>query len=130
MHYKLATIQWAVSSSATTSTSITPTIPKIISSHGRRVGDEGNNTPFFFIPVFLVVACNTRIASRSLRTQVVACGVVLRARLFDREYHVVRDLGRSGLHGSDGNRAALRSSPAREQQFRVIHFFWDRIRYL
>ena len=35
MHYKLATIQSAVSSSATISISITPTIPKIISSHGR-----------------------------------------------------------------------------------------------
>src|SRR4030088_3056053 len=30
-----ATIQWAVSSFATISTFITPTIPKIISSHGR-----------------------------------------------------------------------------------------------
>src|SRR5436305_5926250 len=35
MHYKLGHIRWAASSFATISTSITPTIPKIISSHGR-----------------------------------------------------------------------------------------------
>jgi len=38
------------------STSITPTISKITSSIDV-LGDEGNNTPFFFIPVFLVGAC-------------------------------------------------------------------------
>ena len=45
------------------------------------LGDEGNNTPFFFIPVFLVGV--PRIASRSLRGSASrVCGVVLRARLF------------------------------------------------
>ena len=48
------------------------------------LGDEGNNTPFFFIPVFLVGAWYIpRVASRSLRGSASrVCGVVLRAHLF------------------------------------------------
>ena len=48
------------------------------------LGDKGNNTPFFFIPVFLVGACYIPlIASRSLRgSGSRMCGIVLCARLF------------------------------------------------
>src|SRR6202521_2741065 len=38
------------------------------------LGDEGNNTPFFFIPVFLVVACTYLLLQFDLFVvQVVAC---------------------------------------------------------
>ena len=40
------------------------------------LGDEGNNTPFFFVPVFLVGGCNFCGAGNRMRD------VVLRTRLF------------------------------------------------
>src|SRR6516225_10228974 len=47
------------------------------------LGDEGNNTLFFFIPVFLVGACTYLVLPVDLFVaQLVTCGVVLRARLF------------------------------------------------
>ena len=68
-------------------------------------GDEGNNTPFFFIPVFLVGACTYLVLPIDLFVvQVVACAASFYAHVFfDKEYHV-EDRGFSGLRGSDANR--------------------------
>src|SRR6266849_2905309 len=75
-------------------------------------GDEGNNTPFFFIPVVQVVAC-----AASFYVHV----------FFDKEYHV------------EGSRLQRFAWFRRKQElhfvhhrhancnFAVIHFFWDRI---
>jgi len=79
------------------------------------LGDEGNNTPFFFIPVFLVGAC-TYLALRGSASRV--RGVVLRACLFR------QGIPRRGIAASaicmvqTETGTAFRSSPAREQQFR------------
>src|SRR6266487_5957010 len=48
------------------------------------LGEEGNNTPFFFVPVFLVGGCAYFLLPLNLfMVMVIAkCSVVLRARLF------------------------------------------------
>ena len=54
------------------------------------LGDEGNNTPFFFIPVFLVGACTYLVLPVDLFVaQLVACAASFYAHVyFDKEYHV------------------------------------------
>ena len=54
------------------------------------LGDEGNNTPFFFIPVFLVGACTYLLLPLDLFVvEVVACAASFYAHVFfDKEYHV------------------------------------------
>jgi sterol desaturase/sphingolipid hydroxylase (fatty acid hydroxylase superfamily) len=93
------------------------------------LGDEGNNTPFFFIPVFLVGACAYLLLPFDLFVvQVVACAASFYAHVFfDKEYHV------------EGSRLQRFAWFRRKQQlhfvhhrhancnFAVIHFFWDRI---
>jgi len=93
------------------------------------LGDEGNNTPFFFIPVFLVGACTYLMLPLDLFVvQVVACAASFYAHVFfDKEYHV------------EGSRLLRFAWFRRKQElhfvhhrhantnFGVIHFFWDRI---
>ena len=93
------------------------------------LGDEGNNTPFFFVPVFLVGACTYFVLPVDLFVvQVVACAVSFYAHVFfDKEYHV------------EGSRLQRFAWFRRKQElhfvhhrhansnFAVIHFFWDRI---
>jgi sterol desaturase/sphingolipid hydroxylase (fatty acid hydroxylase superfamily) len=93
------------------------------------LGDEGNNTPFFFIPVFLVGACTYLLLPFDLFVvQVVACAAAFYAHVFfDKEYHV------------EGSRLQRFAWFRRKQElhfvhhrhancnFAVIHFFWDRI---
>src|SRR5947207_11273136 len=54
------------------------------------LGDEGSNTPFFFIPVFLVGACTYLVLPVDLFVaQLVACAAAFYAHVyFDKEYHV------------------------------------------
>ena len=93
------------------------------------LGDEGNNTPFFFIPVFLVGACTYLLLPFDLFVvQVVACAASFYAHVFfDKEYHI------------EGSRLQRFAWFRRKQElhfvhhrhancnFAVIHFFWDRI---
>jgi sterol desaturase/sphingolipid hydroxylase (fatty acid hydroxylase superfamily) len=93
------------------------------------LGDEGNNTPFFFIPVFLVGACTYLLLPLDLFVvEVVACAASFYAHVFfDKEYHV------------EGSRLQRFAWFRRKQElhfvhhrhansnFAVIHFFWDRI---
>src|ERR1700693_2468825 len=93
------------------------------------LGDEGNNTPFFFIPVFVVGACTYLLLPFDLFVvQVVACAASFYAHVFfDKEYHV------------EGSRLQRFAWFRRKQElhfvhhrhancnFAVIHFFWDRI---
>src|SRR5262252_9322533 len=54
------------------------------------LGDEGNNTPFFLIPVFLIVACTYLVLPVDLFVaQLVACAASFYAHVFfDKEYHI------------------------------------------
>jgi len=130
MHWKLGHRPMGASSSATTLISITPYYSKDHPSHGPYLGDEGNNTPFFFILCFFVGACTYLLLPFDLFVlQVVACAAsVLRARLFSTR--------NTTLEGSRLQRFAWFR---RKQElhfvhhrhancnFAVIHFFWDRI---
>ncbi|HKO06501.1 MAG TPA: sterol desaturase family protein [Alphaproteobacteria bacterium] len=92
-------------------------------------GDEGNNTPFFFIPVFLVGACTYFILPTDLFVvQVIACAGSFYAHVFfDKEYHVEGSWfqrfawfrRKQELHFVHHQHAA--------SNFAVIDFFWDRI---
>jgi sterol desaturase/sphingolipid hydroxylase (fatty acid hydroxylase superfamily) len=93
------------------------------------LGDEGNNTPFFFIPVFLVGACTYLILPLDLFLAVaVACAASFYAHVFfDKEYHV------------EGSRLQRFAWFRHKQElhfvhhrhvgcnFAVIDFFWDRL---
>src|SRR3974390_2280956 len=93
------------------------------------LGDEGNNTPFFFVPVFLVGACTYLLLPVDLFVvQAVACAASFYAHVFfDKEYHV---------EGSQLQRFAWFRRKQElhfvyhryaNSNFAVIHFFWDRI---
>jgi hypothetical protein len=93
------------------------------------LGDEGNNTPFFFIPVFLIGACTYLLLPVDLFVaQLVACAASFYAHVFfEKEYHI------------EGSRLQRFAWFRRKQElhfvhhrhansnFAVIHFFWDRI---
>jgi hypothetical protein len=93
------------------------------------LGDEGNNTPFFFIPVFLVGSCTYLLLPFDLFVvQAVACAASFYAHVFfDKEYHI------------EGSRLQRFAWFRRKQElhfvhhrhancnFAVIHFFLDRI---
>jgi hypothetical protein len=93
------------------------------------LGDEGNTTPYFLIPVFLVGGCAYFLLPPDLFVVMVfASAVSFYAHvLFDKEYHV------------EGSRL-LRFAWFRRLQelhfvhhrhansnFGVVHFFWDKI---
>jgi sterol desaturase/sphingolipid hydroxylase (fatty acid hydroxylase superfamily) len=93
------------------------------------LGDEGNNTPFFFIPVFLVGACMYLVLPLDLFVVVVlACAASFYVHVFfDKEYHV------------EGSRLQRFAWFRRKQQlhfahhrhancnFAVVDYFWDRL---
>lgn len=91
--------------------------------------EEGNNTPYFLIPVFLVVAATYFLLPPELFViEIVTCGASFYAHVFfDKEYHRERSpLQRFAWfrrkqelhfvhHRHTGN------------NFAVIDFFWDRL---
>jgi sterol desaturase/sphingolipid hydroxylase (fatty acid hydroxylase superfamily) len=93
------------------------------------LGEEGNITPYFFIPVFLVGGCTYFLLPLDLFVvMVVASAASFYAHVFfDKEYHV------------EGSRLQRFAWFRRKQElhfvhhrhansnFAVIHFFWDRI---
>jgi hypothetical protein len=83
------------------------------------LGEDGNNTPFFFIPVFLVGACTYPVLPLDLFVvQAVACAASFYAHVFfDKEYHVEGSTSAICVVQTK-TRAALRASPARELQLR------------
>ena len=93
------------------------------------LGEEGNNTPFFFIPVLLVGGVAYFLLPLELFVVlIIACAASFYAHVFfDKEYHV------------EGSRLRRFTWFRRKQElhfvhhrhansnFAVIHFFWDRI---
>ena len=93
------------------------------------LADEGNNTPFFFIPVLLVGACMYLVLPLNLFIVVVlACAASFYAHVFfDKEYHV------------EGSRLQRFAWFRRKQELHFIHHqhagcnfavidsFWDRL---
>jgi sterol desaturase/sphingolipid hydroxylase (fatty acid hydroxylase superfamily) len=93
------------------------------------LGDEGNNTPAFFIPVFLVGACTYLILPIDIfLVQMIACAASFYAHVFvDKQYHVDGSWlqrfawfrRRQELHFVHHRHA--------DSNFAVIDFFWDRM---
>ena len=93
------------------------------------LGDEGNITPYFFIPVFLVGGCAYFLLPLNLFVvTVIASAASFYAHvLFDKEYHVEGSClqrfawfrRRQELHFVHHRHA--------NSNFGVIHFFWDKI---
>jgi sterol desaturase/sphingolipid hydroxylase (fatty acid hydroxylase superfamily) len=93
------------------------------------LGKEGNNTPFFLVPVFLVGGCTYFLLPLDLFVVLaIACAISFYAHVFfDKEYHV------------EGSRLQRFAWFRRKQElhfvhhrhanknFAVIHFFWDRV---
>jgi hypothetical protein len=93
------------------------------------LGDEGNTTPYFFIPVFLVGACAYFLLPLNyFVVTIIASAASFYAHVFfDKEYHL------------EGSRLQRFAWFRRHQElhfvhhrhansnFGVIHFFWDKI---
>ncbi len=91
--------------------------------------EEGNNTPFFLIPVFLAGACIYFVLPTDLFVvAAVACTASFYAHvLFDREYHVAGSrLQRFAWFRHKQELHFVHHRHA-DSNFAVIHFFWDRI---
>jgi sterol desaturase/sphingolipid hydroxylase (fatty acid hydroxylase superfamily) len=93
------------------------------------LGDEGNNTPFFFIPVFLVGACTYLVLPVDLFVvQVVACAASFYAHVFfDKEYHVEGSRLQRFAWFRRKRELHFVHHRHEDSNFAVIHFFWDRI---
>lgn len=91
--------------------------------------EEGNNTPFFLIPVLLVGACTYFILPFDFFVvQVIACAASFYAHVFfDKEYH--RDSSRLQRFAWFRRKQELHFVHHRhaDRNFAVIDFFWDRI---
>ncbi|MGB7172083.1 MAG: sterol desaturase family protein [Candidatus Acidiferrales bacterium] len=96
---------------------------------GTYLGDEGNTTPNFFIPVFLVGGCVYWVLPLHLFVvMAVACAASFYAHtFFDKEYHSEK----SRLHPFAWFRRKQELHFVHhrhaDSNFAVIHFFWDRI---
>jgi len=93
------------------------------------LGDEGNNTPYFFIPVFLVGACTYLVLPLDLfAVVVVACAASFYAHVFfDKEYHV--EGSRLRRFAWFRHKQELHFAHHRHPgcNFAVIDNFWDRL---
>src|SRR5262249_3617318 len=93
------------------------------------LGEEGNNTPFFFIPVFLVGGCAYFLLPLNLFVvMVTASAASFYAHVFfDKEYHV--EGSRLQRFAGFRRREEVHFVQHRHanSNFGVIHFFWDMI---
>ena len=93
------------------------------------LGDEGNNTPFFFVPVVLAGTCTYLVLPVDLFfVQVAACAASFYAHVFfDKEYHVAGSrLQRFAWFRRKQELHFVHHRHA-NSNFAVIHFFWDRL---
>ena len=93
------------------------------------LGDEGNTTPYFFIPILLVGGCAYFLLPLNLFVVMVVAGSAsfYAHVLFDNEYHSER----SRLHQFAWFRRKQElhfiHHRHADSNFAIIHFFWDRI---
>jgi hypothetical protein len=93
------------------------------------LGDEGNTTPYFFIPILLAGACAYLLLPLDLFiVATVTCAASFYAHvLFDNEYHSERSrLQRFAWFRRKQELHFVHHRHA-DSNFAVIHFFWDRI---
>ena len=93
------------------------------------IGKEGNNTPFFFLPVFVVgVFSYFALPFDFFVVQVVACAASFYAHVFfDKEYHIENShLGRFAWFRRKQELHFVHHRHA-DSNFAVLDFFWDRL---
>jgi sterol desaturase/sphingolipid hydroxylase (fatty acid hydroxylase superfamily) len=93
------------------------------------VGKEGNNTPFFLLPVFVVGVCSYfALPFDFFVVQVVACAASFYAHVFfDKEYHIENShLGRFAWFRRKQELHFVHHRHA-DSNFAVLDFFWDRL---
>jgi len=96
---------------------------------GAYLGDEGNTTPYFFIPVLLIGGCAYSLLPLDFFVvMAVACAASFYAHvLFDKEYHSAKSrLQRFAWFRRKQELHFVHHRHA-DSNFAVIHFFWDRI---
>jgi hypothetical protein len=96
---------------------------------GRYLGDEGNTTPYFFIPVLLVGGCAYFLLPLGFFAVMVAAGAAsfYAHVFFDKAYHSERSrLQRFAWFRHKQELHFVHHRHA-DSNFAVIHFFWDRI---
>ena len=100
-----------------------------MSSRELYLGDEGNTTPYFFIPVLLIGGCAYSLLPLDFFVvMAVACAASFYAHvLFDKEYHSAKS--RLQRFAWFRRKQELHFVHHRhvDSNFAVIHFFWDRI---
>jgi sterol desaturase/sphingolipid hydroxylase (fatty acid hydroxylase superfamily) len=96
---------------------------------GTYLGNEGNITPYFLIPIFLVGACAYLILPVDLFiVQVVACSASFYAHVFfDKEYHSERSRLQQFAWFRRKQELHFIHHRHANSNFAIIHFFWDRI---
>jgi sterol desaturase/sphingolipid hydroxylase (fatty acid hydroxylase superfamily) len=96
---------------------------------GRYLADEGNNTPFFFIPVFLVGACTYLVLPLDLFVaQIIACAASFYAHVFfDKEYHVDGSWLQRFAWFRHKQELHFVHHRHVNTNFAVIDFFWDKM---
>src|SRR5579863_5695547 len=95
----------------------------------RHLGAEGNLTPYFFIPVFLVGGCAYFLLPLNLFVVMVAAGSAsfYAHVLFDNEYHSEKSrLQRFAWFRRKQQLHFVHHRHA-DSNFAIIHFFWDKI---
>jgi hypothetical protein len=93
------------------------------------LGEEGNITSFFFIPVFLVGGITyLALPADFFVVQICACAASLYAHvLFDKEYHVEESWLQRFAWFRRKQELHFVHHPHANSNFAVIHFFWDRV---
>ena len=96
------------------------------------LGDEGNTTPYFFIPVFLAGGCAYFLLPLNLFVvMVIASAASFYAHVFfDKEYHVEGSRLRRFVWFRRRQELHFVHHRHANSNFGVIHFFWIRSRYL
>ena len=93
------------------------------------LGEEGNNTPFFFIPALLAGGCGYFLLPLNLFVVMIIAGAAsfYAHVFFDKEYHVEGSwLQRFAWFRHHQELHFVHHRHA-NTNFGVIHFFWDRI---
>jgi hypothetical protein len=93
------------------------------------LGGEGNTTPYFFIPVFLVGGCAYFLLPLNLFVvMVIASAASFYAHVFfDKEYHSERSRLQPFAWFRRNQELHFVHHRHTDSNFAVIHFFWDRI---
>jgi len=95
----------------------------------RYIGKEGNNTPYFFLPVIVVgIFSYFLLPFDFFLVQVIACAGSFYAHVFfDKEYHIENSrLGRFAWFRRKQELHFVHHRHA-DSNFAVLDFFWDRL---